>query len=379
MDQAIQLHIDTKRNPDHIRQFANKLTPNQKRILELSQNLPPKALKVANKIEQSFRELGLEALDAEIINNVLDNYTGRIWDIEGKFTTGGRKFGVTTGHSKARKFETILEGMANGFNLKITGATNSLESLKGQIINTIEDKRFLKALKKIKDIDGKPLLSNRQEEGYVKVEHPNFKEWKFVGKGKEVSASGKNFFSDKDGNVFQRQELYAPASQAKNLNNILGVSKLKGIKAIDTITKWNAITKAWILQSSLFHHLAFMRSYYLGTNHKKFSEMSIRQAYRAGLKAIEQQDPIIMLGVRNGLTLGIRQDWEEQMLQEKTIIGKILDKTKATKVVKDKILQLRQRQADFLFGDLGAGLKAKSFLIEYRIFPRNINIYLPKK
>ena len=49
-----------------------------------------------------------------------------------------------------------------------------------------------------------------------------------------------------------------------------------------------------------------------------------------------------------------------------TLIGKILDKTKATKAVKDKIIELREAQADFLFGELGAGLKAKAAMIEYR-------------
>ena len=41
-------------------------------------------------------------------------------------------------------------------------------------------------------------------------------------------------------------------------------------------------------------------------------------------------------------------------------------KTKGTKTVKDSVNAFREAQADFLFGELGAGLKAKSFLIEMR-------------
>ena len=235
-----------------------------------------------------------------------------------------------------------------------------------EITKTIEDKRFIKALQKIKTADGNPLLTTKQLEGYEQVEHPNFTVWKFAGKAKEGEVYGRNFLVTPEGTLLERRQLYALKEQAKNLNNNLGVSKLTKVPGVKTLTKYNAIIKAWILQTSLFHHLAFMRSYYLGTNHKKFKEMSVRKAYKQGIKAVEQEDPVVMLGVENGLTLGLKQDWNESLLQEKTIIGKILDKTKATKIVKDKITALRQAQADFLFGEFGAGLKAKAFIIEFR-------------
>jgi len=53
-------------------------------------------------------------------------------------------------------------------------------------------------------------------------------------------------------------------------------------------------------------------------------------------------------------------------VNSETVVGKILDKCKATKAIKDTILDLRRRQVDFLFGEFGAGLKAKAFQIEFR-------------
>ncbi len=369
-DQAMQIYIDIKRSPGDIEKYKDKLTPYQKKIVEMSQNLPEGLQTIADEIEENYQELGLEAQEADVIKNVLDNYAGRIWDLEEKkgrpTTEAMRKFGTKTGHAKQRVFATIIEGWAAGYDLKVKGATNNLKILKDSIVKTIEDKRFLKTLQGIKTIDGDPLVTTQQKEGYVRIEHSNFKVWKHAGTAEEGKSYGKNFFLDENGNLFERRELYAPKEQAKNLNNILGVSRLMDVMGFKQATKYNAIFKAWILQSSLFHHMAYMRSYELGTLGKRFGELNPIDAYHQGIKAMEQKSPIIAQLVRNGLTLGLKQDWNEDLLREKTIIGKVLDKTKATKAVKDKILQLREAQAEFLFGEFGAGLKAKAAMIEYR-------------
>jgi hypothetical protein len=368
VDKAIHIYLDTKRNPEHGEKYYKDLSEEQQRIFDLSQNLPEEAKAIADKIDQAYKDIGLEALEADVINNVLENYVGRVWNLEGKERQEMfRKFGIKSRHRKQRIFDTIIQGMATtDLELVVSGATSNLQILKDEIIKAIENKRFLKSLKKVKDVDGNPLITHQKLPGYVRIEHPNFTDWKWAGKVEKGKTYGKNFFVAEDGNVYEQRELYAPKDQAKNLNNILGISKLKGLPGVDVITKYNAITKAWILQTSLFHHLAFMRSYYFGTQKKKWAELNLRQAYKTGLESIEALEPEIVLGVENGLTLGLKQDWEEQLLHEKTIIGKMLDKTKATKTVKDAILKLRERQAEFLFGEFGAGLKAKAFIIELR-------------
>lgn len=372
IDKAIQLYIDTKRNPAHVEEFYDKLTDEQKAVVDLSKDLPENVIPIVDKIDASYRAVGLDAYDAEIIRNILDNYAGRIWDLGDKPSTEiSRKFGTTTRHAKQRVFETIIEGWVEGYELKVEGAINNLKILKEEIVRTIANKNFLKAMQKIKDVDGNKLITDKHLEGYKQIEHPNFVSWKWAGKVKEGEIYGKNTFIDDEGNVFEKRVLYAPKKQADNLNNIFGVSKIKYVKfgpiSVANITKYNAIAKAWILQTSLFHHLAFLRSYYLpGLSPKKWSELTPKGAFNQGMEAIERLDPIIVLGVRNGLTLGVRQDWDEALLREKTIFGRVLDKTKATKQVKDSITKLRELQSDWLFGEMGASLKSKMFIIEYR-------------
>jgi len=367
-DRAIQIHIDSKRNPAHIEKYYDQLTDKQKAIIDLSKDLPDEIVAIVDKIEASYKEIGIEALDAEIIRNVLDNYAARVWDLGDKPATEiGRKFGTTTRHAKQRVFETVIEGWANGYELKVEGAINNLKILKQEIVKTIENRKFLKAMQKVKDVDGNKLITDQHLQGYKPLEHPNFVSWKWAGKVEEGKSYGKNTFIDEDGNLFEKRSLYATKKQADNLNNIFGISKIKDVPTIPSITKYNAITKAWILQTSLFHHQAFLRSYYLpGLAHKQWSELTPRSAFKEGIEAIERLDPIVIQGVRNGLTLGLRQDWEESLLREKTKIGKILDKSKATKKVKDTIIKAREIQSDWLFGEMGASLKAKTFIIEYK-------------
>lgn len=372
IDKAVQIYIDLKRNPDHLKKYYDQLTPEQKRTVDLSQSLPDNIKKIADKISESYTKMGMEALDQGLIRNVLDNYAARVWDIQGKpGSQERRKFGTTTRHAKQRKFGTILEGWANGYTLKVNGATNNLNVLKDEIVKTIQDKKFLNTMMGLVDSEGNPLVTTKQLDGYEEIKHPNFIKWEPVGKAQEnktgeIKWYGKNSFADENGQVWERKPIYAQKDIAKNLNNILGTSSINNIPGVHLVTKYNAITKSWILQSSFFHHLAFMRSYYLGTNHKTWKEMNIRKAYKEGVESIKQLDPIVRLAVKNGLTLGVAQDWSENLLREKTAIGKILDKNKVSRAVKDKILLLREMQSDFLFSKFGAGLKAKAFAIEYR-------------
>ena len=304
-----------------------------------------------------------------MIRNTIDNYASRKWQVaEGKGkglkgSAGFQSLKFKTGHAEPRAFETIVEGWAQGNELKIKQATENLRTYKHEISKIVWDKNFVRELRKLKNIDGNPLLSTRQLEGYVRVEHPNMTVWERAGKVTEGETYGKNFFATKDGQLFERRTLYAPEGQAKNINNMLGTSKIMDVPGIKAISKFNAVTKAWILQSSLFHYAAFLRSFYLPG--MRLEKIGPRKAYRQGMEAIERSDPIITDGVRNGLTLGLKQDWSEALLHEKTRIGRVLDKTAPTKAVKNAVTRFREKQVDFLFGEFGAGIKAKTYMIEY--------------
>ena len=453
-DEAMHVYIDLKRDPNAIDEYYDFLTPYQKEIVDLAGKLPRELQALADQVGEAYLTVGREARDHEILQNLIDNYVSRAWVMkeEGR----GAKFRTTTSHAKHRKFNTILEGWANKYELRFKTATIAMREYQNEMIRTIEDKRFIKALAKMRDAEGRALLSDKELEDYGQVEHPNFKLWKYAGTAKvnllvrslreyheksretrvgetgeavtpgsvrkleevivnslmirgytegeaqnalasvkragnkeEVSTVikeiekvskerehivaesfkrvfGKNFILTQDGTILERRELYAPQYIAKNLNNILGRSKLMDLPGVKALTKFNAIVKSIILSSSLFHHFAFARSYYLGTNHKTWREMKIWKAWKEGRKAIQALQPEVLLGVRNGLTLGVLQDWDEALVQEATFLDRWFDKTGFAKGLRDGVRNLQKRWADNLFDNFGAGLKAKAFLIEYR-------------
>jgi hypothetical protein len=175
-----------------------------------------------------------------------------------------------------------------------------------------------------------------------------------------------NLMLTRDGTLLEKAVLFAPADVAERLDKMFGVSTLKGHKLIDEYTRLNAQLKQLILFTSLYHHMAFLRSYYLGTTGKNFKEGNFISAYRTGNKLIKEDDPDIILGVRNGLTLGKMQEWDELALHEKTKIGAMVDKVPGAREIKDKIVNWKETQTRWLFETFGAGLKAMAFKVELR-------------
>ena len=94
--------------------------------------------------------------------------------------------------------------------------------------------------------------------------------------------------------------------------------------------------------------------------------MNVIQAAKAGREAMKAMQPELMLGIRNGLTLGVLQDWNQELVMEGTALGRWMDQKGIAKDMRAKIKQGQQWWANQLFDSFGAGLKSKAFLIEYR-------------
>lgn len=176
----------------------------------------------------------------------------------------------------------------------------------------------------------------------------------------------------------RRVDLYAPAEMAKHLNNILAPGFESD--AMRKLLKYNAVVKGWILITSFFHHQAFMRSFLFATpfsgkskgideqgNEYEFSKFRVMKSYQEGMKLLLAHDEELQFLIDNGLTIGTLQDWEDSAFQGSSWLKKWIDEHgKVSKWLRDKAVELRQRQATFLFKRFGAALKAQAALIEYR-------------
>ncbi len=372
MDAAMHMYIDLKdaeqqgfgTPAEQMAKYGDNLSDAQKNLFASSQSLPPAVQALADKIIKENKAQGEEALEAEVLKNVRDNYSARLWKQEpGKMQADAHgKFGTTTVRAKARALESILHGWSLGKELQITRAIAAQQIAAKQISQAIHDRRMIKAAV------SEGLLSNKKEEGDWKIiEHPNFKNWQWIGKAEEGKVYGRGTFITEDGNILQEVPLYAPKYAATSLNNILGKSKLPGT---GLITKWNAIFKQMLLSLSLFHHQAFLRSYVFGTH--GIEGFRPLKAYREGKRAILNYEGMTRELVRAGLTIGTIQDFDERAIKEKTLIGKVIDRIPVAAELKNALLALRDQQIHFLFRKMGARLKVMGALHEFqRLLQRN--------
>gem|GEM_PF-6290302 len=366
MDAAMHLYIDLKdaeqqgfgTPSEQMAKYEDKLNDKQKRLFARSQSLPPAVRTLADKIIQENKSLGEEALDAEVLKNVRDSYSARLWKQEqGEIPADAvGKFRTTTARAKARTLESILHGWSLGKELQITGAIGAQQIASKQVSQAVHDRRMIGAAV------SEGLLSDKKEDSdWQIVEHPNFKHWKWTGKAEEGEVYGKGIFINEDGDILQEVPLYAPKYAAKALNNILGNSKLPGT---GVITKWNAIFKHMLLSLSLFHHQAFLRSYIFGTH--GIQGFRPLKAYREGKRAILNYEGMTRELVRAGLTIGTVQDFDERLVKEKTKIGEVIDKVPVAAEVKNALIALRDQQINFLFRKLGSRLKVMGALHEFQ-------------
>jgi len=369
-DMAIQLHIDLRNAEERgfgtaEEQFAKwgeKLTDDQKALYAESQALSEDLQSVAEDIVAMNAKAGKHAQDADVLKTAYDNYTMRLWKPTKKDAaiSAGGKFSTTTGRAKRRTYESMLEGWTDGRELQVKGATTAMETARTEVAQVVEDRAL------IEEGMAAGLISKIPEEGMKPINHPNFTTPAWAGHVEEGKIYAKDIRIDKEGNVWKRVPLYAKADLAKKLNNILGKSTLYDwFPGVATATKWNAMLKNQILFTSLFHHQAYLRSYMLGSAARGW-EMSPRQAFKEGMKAIKAFEAELRALVRGGLTLGRIMDWDEtQWEQQETLIGKAIDKVGGG-AAREQILEWRRAQTDFLFKKLGAALKAQAALLEYR-------------
>ncbi len=423
--EAIHFYIDTKGAPGDIATYRDMLNVEDLATLERSQNFTPEELVLAETMRKENTELGLHALDEEVIANYNENYTARLYrqDVTAERTPGKAKFTTTTPRAKQRTKTSILQALSEGKILAVRSAIGAQMLARQQVAQVIHDRNLIKLASKA------GLISTDQKEGFKRIEHPNFVKWEYAGevevdageaveigkrvrpkggsrvglvididgnratvhfqsrkknvqstetfetgelKGRIVRPRGKNFFVTDDGKIMEKRPLYGDPRLAKKLNKILGTSKLKGIRIFDVASKYNALLKQTVLFTSLFHHQAYLRSFIFGgragggTTTAPAALASKGEAFEAGRQASRNFTPEVQDLVRGGLTIGKIQDWDEMALRDATIVGEVIDKVPMAKGVKDKIVKFRDRTTNFLFKELGPNLKVQAALIEYR-------------
>lgn len=391
INSAIQLYIDSKRSPEFVNNIyqASKSWHEDKEnigkplpkgivkkghldVIETSRNLTSKQIAFADEISAVYEKLGLLNLEEGVLRNLEDNYASRMWDLslpdaQRVYTT----FYKDTKHAKERIWNTIVEGWLNGAELQTTGATQNLAMYKDTMIKTLLQRKLFNALKEVvAEVNSikrpgkkmrQKLFLPYQARGYRKIDLTNFKVYSPL----DIGDPGGRLLETEDGTVLKETSIYAPKAVAKDIENLFGVSALKKSEFLNVISKYNALIKVITLALSGFHAFAFVASYYLGAP-TGFKNLNIYKAYKDGNRMAENLNPIAMQGIRNGLTVDLQQDWQRNYLREANILNTLMEKTKTTGWIKDQIVTINDRWLNWMFSSFGAGLKVKTFALEYQ-------------
>jgi hypothetical protein len=168
--------------------------------------------------------------------------------------------------------------------------------------------------------------------------------------------------------------LYAQKALGEELNKISRKPNQRFWNNVNArvVRKINSTIKSTLLSVSVFHHIAGLRSMFFGV---KGTHLNGIKAYKAGLKRLDEQTgfksedykdlgPIADLLIKEGLTIGRTQDWDDIQQQEsmtedflKKKTGKLAHKTlRAVKAIRRK----KQGFTTSLFSRLFAGLKIEA-------------------
>jgi len=364
-------------------------------ILDLASNLSQEQKDfVDNDVDELFKAVGERAQATGLVNTLLDNYVRRLWTLpdKKKFTglANGYGFKVWTTASKQRTLNTILDGWMAGYDLKVKGIHNSYDQIAREIAGIEANLAFIISGKKTKDLDGHSLFTTSNLDGYEELKAPGFGVWVASGKVAggplatdedgnltddsfllEVNTFGqKVFVAPPDGRnestIYEKRQLKAPKQLADMINKVTARDDFfSSTPFMDKASKFNRITKGWILLSSFFHHLAGSRSWVFGVHHG--TKINPVTAYKRGLKKIEGMHPIVQLGIKNGLTYGLRQDFDEAYFTDDTVFEQIFKRLDMDKALKgaEWVKQKRNSFTNSLFKQFFAGLKAEAFVVEF--------------
>lgn len=433
LDQALYVYIDLLGNEEIIDEFKDKLTDEQMKLVDASQNLSDEEKSIANEVLKYSEEIGTSGLGSGVLSIIRENHLSRMWKQrksknKNQSNVDMGAFYTKTNLAKKRKLGSVLEGWAKGMELSKSGATTALMSQAESVTKAIENKRFISALTTTRDYTGHRLLTDRPATGYAKINNPNFIVWRALegevvlapfdimdsqigdivsidgqlgtlldynsteamdalkenhnvvvelSSGQNVLApiselkqrppSGFSSFVTNDGKIIEKREVFMREDFAKEINKILDPSALNKFAVVRGITKANSMLKKYILNMSLYHFLAFMRSYTIGTGRKGKGNHNWFTAYKKGLDEVKNLSDDVLLLVENGFTIGLIQDFDEShMYNEKTRLREFLSRKKYSKKVIDSVLGLRDNYTDFLFKRFGAGLKVQAGLIELK-------------
>jgi len=393
LNKAMNLYVDsgTGKNRAKVEAYFNKLQAKGEknitnrelehaRIIKRMMKMDEREIAWAeDNIRTQYENFFDFAQENKIIDSHVDNYVKRQWKMPKELKdaditwngTGTSGFKLTPSSGKPRSFDSIIDGWEAGMDLRGSGAIQNMQEYANEVGYVYANRRFTEYMRGLIQFKSGALM----HEVNVK-QNPGFK-----------PPAGMIQITDQ-GFAKPFHKLYARKQIATEINKLgrRPTHELWDTPVLRGIRKVNAMLKSTILSVSLFHHFAGLRSYIFGVSGKgtlfkpeNWKNWNPIKAYRRGLEKLEKQTgltdpkyahlgPVADLLVREGLTVGRTQDWDQAAIQDSILEDKLLGmQGKASAFALEnwqKARRLKRSLTTGLFGRLFAGLKVESGAME---------------
>jgi hypothetical protein len=384
LQKAMNLYIDsgTGKNLEKVKAYIkklaaiglNNLTGKQYQQLDIMERMlalteEERAWADAN-IRPYYEDFFSFAQEHNLIDSHVDNYVKRMWKrpkkLEGDTivwsggTTAG--FKLVTDSGKQRSFDSIVDGWEADMQLQAEGVIPNLQAYANEIGYTFANRKFVDYMRSMIDFKTDGLMFEVDPR-----KNPDFRPGPNY---RQITMPG---FAKPFHKLFAEKEL---ANQINRLGRTAS-SQIWDVPFVKFLRRINSSIKSTLLSVSLFHHLAGMRSYSYGVSGVHVNGI---KAYKEGLKKIAEQTeftddnlkklgPMIDFLVKEGLTLGKTQDWDEAAMQESFLEDFLSERTgRPARKLLEAWQYARRRKRAFttgLFNRLFAGLKAESASMEF--------------
>lgn len=298
VDYMMKMEELPESNP--VKEYYDKtLKPQMQSALDLSE----KAIDKVKQGSQYYAEAGQVAKDLGSIKTIRENYqSARIYKPEPPediVSTGKKRTGITTKHSKERYYDTPFDAVLGGKEFATTNYFDAL-SLHNEEMSYVNTSRAM--LNEMEGLDiGKWVERGETPEGYEQVGD--------LQKGSKVFVS--------------------PEMISKGLRAITEPNNLRKISELTAVGKLNGFVKSFNVALSFFHHHQFIKQTLSSRNGEKILADFVKNiSTRKDPFETEDFKNIELEGSKDGLRTTTQQANYDIMKDINKVEGKWLDKLK---------------------------------------------------
>ncbi len=307
---------------EKIKSYYDEIKPQLQAALDLS----PEAIEKVKQGSQYYAEAGQVAKKLDTIKTIRENYqSNRIYKPEPPedfIATGKRRSTISTGHAKARFYETPFDAVLGGKQFATTNYFDALTVHNEELAYVNTTRAMLDQMEKM-DL-GEWAESKKAPEGYAQVGD--------LQKGTKI--------------------FIAPEGIAKGLEAISDPNMINKIKELSAVGKLNGFVKSFNVAFSFFHHKQFVEQVLSSKNGEKIlADFAMKVGTGKDPFDTPEFQKMEQDLAEDGLRTSMRQDNFDIMADLRKVKGNWLDKIEKLPGVKQAI-ELTDKNTEFLFNKM---------------------------